>query len=90
MVCPSEDGYRPLRTEIERIEAGRLLAADQLVRLGLEADRVIRVVLETVDGEEEISITEMNARGGAFDHLADEPDLYSDADLVERNEAFGR
>jgi hypothetical protein len=26
----------------------------------------------------------MNAAGGAFDWLADEPDLYGDADLVER------
>lgn len=33
---------------------------------------------------DEPSITAMNAMGGAFDWLADYPDLYSDADLVER------
>jgi hypothetical protein len=29
-------------------------------------------------------MTAINAAGGAFDWLAEEPDLYSDADLVER------
>lgn len=38
--------------------------------------------------DDEIPIAEMAARGGAFDYLADEPDLYSDADLIERNEDF--
>jgi hypothetical protein len=33
---------------------------------------------------EELPITAINAAGGAFDWQADEPDLYSDADLVER------
>jgi hypothetical protein len=47
-------------------------------------------VLETVDSDvDEISVTEMNANGGAFAYLVDEPDLYSDADLIERNADFG-
>ncbi|HWK44237.1 MAG TPA: hypothetical protein VNT30_05940 [Stellaceae bacterium] len=80
-----------MRTTIDRIEAGKLLPADELARLGLTPRRLLRVVLETVDTEDdEISITAMNAHGGAFAHLAEEPDLYSDADLVERNEVFGR
>jgi hypothetical protein len=29
-------------------------------------------------------VTAINAAGGGFDWLADEPDLYSDGDLVER------
>ncbi len=63
---------------------------DQLTRLGLGPSRLLRVVLETVDSDdEEISITGMNAKGGAFDFLADEPDLYSDADLKECNADFG-
>ncbi len=36
------------------------------------------------DETEELCLTAINAAGGAFDWLADEPDLYSDADLVER------
>lgn len=79
-----------MRATIDRIEAGRLLPPDDLKRLGLNPRRVVRVVLETVDDEDDISITEMNAKGGAFDYLADEPDLYSDADLIERNEDFVR
>jgi hypothetical protein len=77
-------------TMIDRIEAGRLLPQDDLRRLGLTPRRLVRVILETVDEEDEISITEMNAMGKAFDHLADEPDLYSDSDLVEHNEDFDR
>ncbi|MBK3736793.1 hypothetical protein GAY29_27645 [Azospirillum brasilense] len=79
-----------MRATIDRIEAGRLLPPDDLKRLGLSPRRVLRVVLETVDDEDDISITEMNAKGGAFNHLADEPDLYSDTDLIERNEDFVR
>jgi hypothetical protein len=48
-------------------------------------------MLDTVDVDDaEIGITAMNAQGGAFAYLDDEPDLYGDADLIERNEAFGR
>jgi hypothetical protein len=80
-----------MRTTIDCIEAGKILPPDHLSRLGLTPNRVLRVVLETVDAEDaEISITAMNAQGGAFAYLDDEPDLYSDADLIERNEAFGR
>ncbi len=41
------------------------------------------MVVESIE-EIEPSITAINAAGGAFDWLAEEPDLYSDADLVER------
>ncbi|MCW2243844.1 hypothetical protein [Azospirillum canadense] len=73
-----------MRATIDRIKAGRLLPPDDLKRLGLNPWRVVRVALETVGDEEDISITEMNARGGGFNYLADEPNLYSDSDLVER------
>lgn len=80
-----------MRKTIERIEAGKLLPPSELSRLGLAPRQVLRVELTTVDDDEsEISITEMNERGGAFVHLADEPDIYSDNDLIERNEAFVR
>lgn len=79
-----------MRTTIDRIEAGRLLPQEDLRRLGLGPRRMVRVILETVDEDDEISVTEMNARGGAFAHLAEEPDLYSDSDLITRNEDFVR
>lgn len=80
-----------VRKTIERIEAGRLLPASEFTRLGLAPRQVLRVELETIDEDEsEIGITEMNAEGGAFAYLAEEPDLYSDDDLIERNEAFVR
>jgi hypothetical protein len=77
-----------MRTTIERIQAGSLLPPEHLRRLGLSAGRLVRVTVETVDDEP--TITEMNALGKAFDHLSAEPDIYSDADLVERNEDFIR
>ena len=80
-----------MRTTIDSIEAGKILPPDELARLGLAPRHLLRVVLETLEGEDsEIGITAMNAGGGAFDHLMDEPDLYSDSDLIERNEAFIR
>ena len=79
-----------MRTTIDRIEAGRLLPTEDLLRLGLAPRRMLRVILETVDDDDEISIMQMNAQGGAFAHLTAEPDLYSDTDLIERNEDFIR
>ncbi|TAN53484.1 MAG: hypothetical protein EPN26_06970 [Rhodospirillales bacterium] len=79
-----------MKTTINRIEAGRLLPQADLKRLGLAPKRALRVILETLDDEDEISVTAMNVQGKAFDHLADEPELYSDDDLIERNEDFVR
>lgn len=50
----------------------------------------MRVVLETVDDTDEITVMEMNVKGKAFDFLAAEPNLYTDTDLIERNEDFVR
>ncbi len=79
-----------MKTTIERIEAGRLLPKKDLMRLGLEPRRIVRVVLETVGDTDEITVTEMNVKGKAFDSLAAEPNLYTDTDLIERNEDFVR
>ena len=70
-----------MRQVLGDIEAGKL--SDELKRRGIPAHQRLRVVVETV-GEEDIPITRINEAGGAFDWLAEEPDLYSDADLVER------
>lgn len=62
------------------IEAAKV--SDELRRRGIPPRQRLRVVVESIETEEP-SITVMNASGGAFDWLVEEPDLYSDADLVE-------
>lgn len=63
------------------IEAGKL--ADELRRRGIMPSQRLRVVVESLESDE-FSITAINAAGGAFDWLADEPELYNDSDLKER------
>jgi hypothetical protein len=62
-------------------EAGRL--SDELLRRGVAA-RVLAIV-EVVD-ESDLPMAALAQAGGAFATLADEPDLYSDADLTDRND----
>ena len=62
-------------------EAGQVSA--ELVRRGIAADTRVHVLVEVRDAEE-LSLAGMAQARGAFDWLADEPDLYSDAALVER------
>jgi hypothetical protein len=69
-----------MRQILNGVEAGKV--SEELRRRGIPAHQRTHFV-ESIDGEAP-SITEINAGGGAFDWLADEPDLYSDADLVER------
>lgn len=71
----------PMKQVLPDIEAGKL--AEELRRRGIAPGQRLRAVIESIEADEP-SITAMNATGGAFDWLADEPDLYSDADLVER------
>lgn len=70
-----------MRQVLNDIEAGKV--TDELRRRGIPARQRLRVVVESIEAEEP-SLTAINAAGGAFDWLAEEPDLYSDADLVER------
>lgn len=70
-----------MRQILSDIEAGKL--TDELRRRGIPPSQRLRVVVESI-GADEPSITAINAAGGGFDWLKDEPDLYSDADLVER------
>ena len=79
-----------MKTTIERIEAGKLLPKEDLKKLGLAPLRIVRVVLETVDDADEITVTEMNAEGHSFDYLDNESGLYTDSDLIECNENFIR
>ena len=57
--------------------------SDELQRRGIPSGQRSRVVVESIAAEKP-SLTAINAAGGAFDWLAEEPDLYSDADLIER------
>jgi hypothetical protein len=60
--------------------------SNELQRRGIAPAHRLRVVVESIDAGE-ASHTAINAAGGAFDWLAEEPDLYSDADLVEYSDA---
>jgi hypothetical protein len=62
-------------------EAGQVSA--ELVRRGIAANVQVHALVE-VKGAGDLSTAAIAQAGGAFDWLADEPDLYTDADLVER------
>jgi hypothetical protein len=73
--------FSHVRQILNDIEAGKV--TDELQRRGIPLRQRLRVVVESIEAEEP-SLAAMNAAGGAFEWLAEESDLYSDADLVER------
>ncbi len=69
-----------MRYVLENIEAGKFL--DELKRRGIALRQRVRVVVETLNGAEpHMPLARAAEQGGAFDFLADEPDLYSEADI---------
>ena len=63
-------------------EAGQVSA--ELALRGIEAATRVHVLVDVLEEEAEpIPLAAVNQAGGGFDWLADEPDLYSDADLIE-------
>ena len=64
-------------------EAGQVSA--ELARRGIAANARVHVLVEVVDGQQPdaLPMAAIAQAGGAFDWLADEPDLYTDADLVQ-------
>ena len=54
-----------------------------MARRGIAANARVHVLVEVKDAGE-LSMAAIAQAGGAFDWLADEPDLYTDADLLER------
>lgn len=55
----------------------------ELVRRGIAADARVHVLVEVVGEEADLPpMAALAEAGGAFDWLAEEPDLYTDADLV--------
>jgi hypothetical protein len=70
-----------MRQVLSDVQAGKL--TEELRRRGIPPEHRLRVVIESL-GEDSLPITAINAAGGAFGWLGDEPDLYTDVDLVER------
>ena len=64
-------------------EAGQVSA--EMTRRGIAADTRVHVLVEVEDGQEPdaLPMAAIAQAGGAFDWLVDEPDLYTDADLVQ-------
>ncbi len=62
-------------------EAGEVSA--ELARRGVAANARVHVLVEVLDNMD-LPMAAIAQAGKALDWLADEPDLYSDADLVER------
>jgi len=64
------------------VEAGQVSV--ELARRGIAAGTRVHVLVEVVDEQPDaLPTTAVAQAGGAFDWLADEPDLYTDADLVQ-------
>jgi hypothetical protein len=60
-------------------EAGQVSA--ELIRRGVASGTRVHVLVE-VTNEEELPMAAMAQAGEAFDWLAEEPDIYTDADLM--------
>ena len=75
------DGNGAMRKIALDAKAGEVSA--ELARRGIAADARVHVLVEVVSGEADLpSMAAVAEAGGAFDWLADEPDLYTDADLA--------
>lgn len=70
-----------MRYVLENIEAGKL--TDEILRRGLSDHQKVRAVVETVN---DLPLARTAEQGGAFDFLADEPELYGEADIRQRND----
>ena len=71
-----------MKQVLDNIEAKQVFS--EMSRRGIKPHQRVRVAFEVID-EENIPIARIAQDGGAFDWLADEPDLYSLNDLKERN-----
>jgi hypothetical protein len=64
-------------------EAGQVSA--ELVRRGIASGTRVHVLVEVMS-EEALPVAAMAQAGQAFDWLAEEPDMYTDADLTPRTD----
>jgi hypothetical protein len=63
------------------VEAGQV--STELAHRGIPARTRVRVLVEVPD-DADLPMTAMAQAGGAFEFLEEEPDLYTDADAIER------
>ena len=70
-----------MRYVLENIEAGNV--SREIERKGISARQRVRVTLDTL--EDDLPLAQMAEAGGAFDFLRDEPELYSEADIKQKN-----
>jgi hypothetical protein len=63
------------------VEAGQV--STELVHRYIPARTHVHVLVEVPD-DADLPMTAMARAGGAFEFLAEEPDLYTDADAIER------
>jgi hypothetical protein len=67
-----------MRYILDNIEAGKIPA--EIERRGIGAGERVRVVVETLS--DDLPLAHMAEQGHAFDFLAGEPELYSEADIT--------
>ncbi len=63
------------------VEAGQVSA--ELAHRGIPPRAKVHVLVEVPD-DTDPPMAALAEAGGAFDFFADEPDLYTDADIIER------
>ena len=72
-----------MRTIILKVQAGQVSA--ELARCGVPAETPVHVAVNlSLDEGEGLPMAAIATAGGALDWLADEPELYTDADLVQQ------
>ena len=71
-----------MRYVLENVEAAKL--SGEIERRGIEPRQRLHVVVETLDAED-LPLARMAQEGGAFDFLADEPDIYNESDVKRRS-----
>jgi len=68
-----------MRYVLENVEAGKL--TEEVRRRGLPEHQRVRAVVDTLN---DLPLARTAQEGGAFNFLADEPDLYGEADIQRR------
>lgn len=71
-----------MRQVLENIAAEQVFA--EMTRRGIKPRQRLRVIFEDLE-DGDLPIAQMAQEGGAFDWLKDEPDIYTLADIKEKN-----
>ena len=74
-----------MRYVLENVEAGKL--TEEVRRRGLPEHQRVRAVVETLN---DLPLARTAQEGGAFNFVADEPDLYGEADIDRLSLAEGQ